>query len=259
MQRAHQAQKQTQQALGENERLKQLLDVNGIPFPRNIPQPDPLDIDRPPVTQQLGGFPSPSSTSSLTIPVPPNLFSAPSSNSADIASHELRRDSNASSCSPMDSVDEYDIQGNSPQMQGYPPYTNSHQASLESVSTSDASSERPIAPVTTSASASAVGPTAPTNSLDQFLHTSAQRSLQSINPVPDSALSAPGVDYFVSDASTSPTLVNAPIETIPHPDPLAIKDHDQTGVEFILAYVVSTNLSLFFIQFYKPVNSRLTL
>ena len=232
MQRANQAEQQREQTQGENERLKQLLDVNGIPIPHSIPQANHLDIERPSIPQHHEQFQNQStSTSSLDTPAPPSsTYSAQSPNSADT---EMRRPSNASADSPMDSSDEYDAQSSSSQMQGYQQYSINHQTSLDSTSNTDPSTDQLPGSITAPASAPVASPL---GLIDQSFQGGAYCVPQPNNPVPDATHLAPSIDYTGFNQTSSPTLVNAPIQT-PNQDPLAIKDHDQTGVEFILAYV----------------------
>ncbi len=233
MRRAQEAERRHQhisrvyeQSQCENDRLKQLLDVNRIPFARVIPQAAPLSMNHPPIAQQHGAFTSTSPTTPRTTSPPPSSKLSPhSSTSADTALNDLKYRSSMSPAPSIDGSDEYDEQGGSHQMHEYVQSCNSHQPTHEMSSNSHAVASQPSVPLNGSAPAPATLSTTYDAQFGASIHP------QNSNPVPDSAYPASSIG---SNQSSSPTLVNASTGR-QQLDPSAIKDHDQTGVDFILA------------------------
>ena len=212
----------------ENDRLKQLLNVNRIPFARVIPQAPPLSANRPIIPEQHGVISNSTSRTRIPSLTPSSSdLPQPSSSSADTVLRDSRYPSSMSPVSSMDGTEEYDEHGSSPQMHSSVQSSSSQQPKQSVSLNSHTSTGQPSGAITGPASAL---PAMSANYGTQF----------DVPPFPkpgDSVLNpAYPTSSVGSKQSVSPTLVNVPIGP-QHPDPFAIKNHDQIGVDFILAYV----------------------
>ena len=242
-----------EQLLRENERLKQLLDVNKIPFEHVIPQSGTLGIEPPQQTiairqhSELAGrttapqnatsnkfIATPSTRTTITPVGTANALSTgPSSiqsNSTDNHLNGVKLRSSVSPISPMDGAYESNVPGSEPQMYGYGPNSSGQQPILQIGSTSDALTGQPSGALTGQNSAAASMPCSSVASnygatLDMSPYS--QASNQPLgHAYPGSSVN---VNQSFPDAIGSTRVENQ------HEDPFAITDHDQIGVEFILA------------------------
>ena len=241
------------QLIRENERLKQLLDVNKIPFEHVIPQSGTLGTEAPQQTVPIrrhnelaGRTTAPQSATSNTFASTPSrrpiatpagtstaLSTGPScvqSTSTSTGLNGVNFRSSVSPISPVDGAHEPTDLSSRPQMAGYGPNSNGHQSILQIGSTSDALTGQASGALNAQASGEGSLPcsSVPPNysaPLDGPPYS------QSSNQALDQTYPGPSVNVNESfpDAVGNTCVVNQP------GDPFAITDHDQIGVEFILA------------------------
>ena len=237
----------------ENERLKQLLDVNKIPFQHVIPQPGPLGIEIPQQTVAIrqhsglaGRSTAPQSTSSTVFATTPRTrptitpigtatassTGPPSvqSNSTGGPLNGTKPRSSASPISPMDGAHESNALGSGPQMYGYGPTSSGQQPILQIGSTSDALTGQPSGAITGESSAAASMPCS-------SVASNYSAPLEAPH-YPQSSTQPLGHTYPGPSVNVNPTFPQAIGGTHvegQQADPFAITDHDQIGVEFILA------------------------
>ena len=237
--------------LRENERLKQLLNVNKIPFEHVIPQQDTLSVDptgQVNAIQQRGDFVSRSMTSldatsnkCATAPVtyaavPPTSTATAlplfvKSNPTDISLNGVSLDSSLSLGSPMEDANGANAKGIGSPSYEYSATSNGQQPILQIDPTSDALTDQPSGPLTGEASLATSGPRSSTTH-----NCSVAPRMSSYVESSDPPFGRP---YPGSTTNASETFMNSsegtPLSNVQSGNAFAIPDHDQAGVEFILA------------------------
>lgn len=240
-----------EQLLRENERLKQLLDVNKIPYEHVIPQQDAQPstaIRQANTIQQRSNLVSRSVSSEdasvskgstdgasrnivspgASMPaMPPFVMSSPS----DVTLSGMSLDSSSSPVSPTERTNRADPAIGGIQSHEYNPNSSGQQSILNVGQTSDALTGKPSGLILGPGPTVASGPpalaayncsVAPDVSPYQV-----SRNASTIAMFPGSSINA-------DDNSSSP-LKDTPDYHARSEDPYAIPDHDQAGAEFILA------------------------
>lgn len=238
--------------LRENERLKQLLNVNKIPFEHVIPQQPTLNVKSvgpADAIQQRGdlvltnlaahngtinkgtsvpGAYAAISPSGASTAFPLFAKSSPS----DITLSGMSLDSSSPPISPMDSANGIKAEGASGQTHEYSSVPTGHQPITQADNTLDALTGKP--------SGSLLGKSPAAASVPDGSIARKYSDIIRTPSYPESSNSRAGPAYQDSSSiNTDRTLMDPPKDTPftnkSYKDPLAIADHDQAGAEFILA------------------------
>lgn len=237
--------------LRENERLKQLLDVNKIPYEHVIPQQDAQKVDRtgpgnaiqqrsdlvsrslPSQDARVGKDFMVPATHTLVPPCGPTpalpLFV--NSSPSDVTLSGMSHDSSSSPVSPMDRANKADAELCGTSSYEYNAISSGHQPIMHIGQTSDALTEKPSGLIPTQASVAASVPRGP--DAHNCLTAPSMPSYHDSGNVSNSPL-YPSASFNINGVFPK-TLKDTPLVNARSEDAYAIPDHDQAGAEFILA------------------------
>lgn len=235
----------------ENERLKQLLDVNRIPYEHVIPQQDAQHVDpnrpvngiqpRSDLVSRSLASPDTAMDKGSTDPgpytgVPPNGATSAlplfiDSSPSDVTLNGMSLGSGSSPVSPMDRPNGADTELGGTQSHEYNALSAGHQPILHIGPTSDALTGKPSGPILSELS--------PAPSVPRASIAHSCLAAPSMPSYHDSSNASADAMYPSSSVNATEALFNTSKDTAGtrswSEDACAIPDHDQAGAEFILA------------------------